>query len=330
MAADPLADVADELYALVPDEFTAARNARAKRLRLDDRALANAVAELRRPSPAAWLVNQLVRHRPDELEQLLQLGEQLREAQADLDAATLTALARERRKVVGALARDAGRLAEELGNEVRNPVLDEVAETLQAAMTDAAAAEAVRTGRLVRGLEAIGTEVDLDGAVAGGAVAGGAARAPAARTRQTTGGRPARDEVAERRERKRREEAESDEERGAREREEAKRAERERAERERAERAARQAEERAATAEQAAAEASTRLDEAHAAADRAAATRDDLEARLRELESQLSAAERELAEAERAVRPLEREHDRASRAAEEARAAADELRADLD
>jgi hypothetical protein len=325
MAADPLADVADELYALVPDEFTAARNARAKRLRLDDRALANAVAELRRPSPAAWLVNQLVRHRPDELDQLLQLGEQLREAQADLDAATLTALARERRKVVGALARDAGRLAEELGNEVRNPVLDEVAETLQAAMTDAAAAEAVRTGRLVRGLEAIGTEVDLDGAVAGGA-----ARAPAARTRQTTGGRPARDEVAERRERKRREEAESDEEREAREREEAKRAERERAERERAERAARQAEERAATAEQAAAEASTRLDEAHAAADRAAATRDDLEARLRELESQLSAAERELAEAERAVRPLEREHDRASRAAEEARAAADELRADLD
>jgi hypothetical protein len=321
--AGSLADVADELYALLPDVFTAARNARAKRMRLDDRELAKAVAELRRPSPAAWLVNQLVRHRPDQLEQLLQLGEQLREAQADLDAATLTALARERRKVVGALARDAGRLAAELGNEVRGPVTDAVAETLQAAMTDSSAADAVRTGRLVRGLEAIGTEVDLDGAVAGGSE-------PRSKTSARSTRTPARDEVAERRERKRREEAESDEEREAREREEAKQAERERAARERAERAAAKAEERAVAAEQAAAEASARLDDAHAAADRAAETRDDLEAQLRELESRLSAAERDLADAERAVRPLERDHDRASRAADEARAAADELRADLD
>lgn len=319
-----LADVADELYALLPDEFTAARNARAKRLRLDDRELAKAVSELRRPAPAAWLVNQLVRHRHDQLEQLLQLGEQLREAQSDLDAATLTALARERRKVVGALARDAARLAAELGNEVRGPVIDAVAETLQAAMTDASAADAVRTGRLVRGLEAIGTEVDLDGAVAGGETQ---ASTSGSRTKARP---PARDEVAERRERKRREEAESDEERETREREEAKQAERARAERERAERAAAKAEERASAAEQVAAEASARLDDAHAAADRAAATRDDLEAQLRDLETRLTAAERDLAEAERAVRPLERDHDRAARAAEEARAAAEELRADLD
>jgi hypothetical protein len=319
-----LAGVADELYALLPDEFTAARNARAKRLQLGDRALAKAVSELRRPAPAAWLVNQVVRHRADELEQLLQLGEQLRAAQADLDAATLTALARERRKVVGALARDAGRLARELGNEVRSPVIDAVAETLQAAMTDASAADAVRTGRLVRGLEAIGTEVDLDGAVAGGDATTGARPAP------PRGGTPARDEVAERRARKQREDAETDREREEREQAEAKQAERERAERERAERAAAKAEERAVAAEQTAAEASARLDDAHAAADRAAETRDDLEAQVRELESKLSAAERELADAERAVRPLEREHERAARAADEARAAADELRADLD
>ncbi|WP_308799041.1 hypothetical protein [Agromyces silvae] len=321
-----LTDLADELYGLLPDEFTAARNARAKQVRLDDRALANAVAELRRPSPAAWLVNQLVRHRADQLDELLRLGEQLQAAQADLDAASLTALARERRKVVGALARDAGRLADELGNAVRGPVLDEVAETLQAGMTDASAATAVRSGRLVRGLEAIGTEVDLDGAVAGGiAPRGGASRATSRRTEPAPP-----DEVGERRARKRQEEHESEREREARERSEREAAERERAERARAERRADEAEARAVTAEQAAAEASDRLDAAHEAADRAAATRDDLEAQLRELESRLTAAERDLAEAERAVRPLEREHDRAARAAEEARAAADELRTELD
>lgn len=323
--APTLAEVADELYGLLPDEFTAARNARAKRLRLDDRALAKAVAELRRPSPAAWLTNQLVRHRADDLDQLLELGGQLRTAQADLDAASLTALARERRKVVGALARDAGRLADELGNPVRGPVLDEVAETLQAGMTDAAAADAVRSGRLVRRLEAIGTEVDLYGAVAGGATSGSSA----ARSRPAERSAP-RDEVAERRARKRREEHETERERETRERAEREQAERERAERERAERRADEAEQRAVAAEQTAAEASDRLDDAHASADRAAVTRDDLEAQLRELESRLTAAERELAEAERAVRPLEREHDRAARAAEEARAAADELRAELD
>jgi hypothetical protein len=317
-----LAEIADELYALLPDEFTAARNARAKTLRLDDRGLAKTVAELRRPSPAAWLVNQLVRHRRADLDQLLELGEQLRAAQADLDAAALTALARERRRVVGALARDAGVLADELGNPVRGPVLDEVAETLQAGMTDASAADAVRSGRLVRGLEAIGTEVDLDGAVAGG----GSGARPAPRRAPE----PMRDEVAERRTRKRQEEYETEREREARERTEREQAERERTARERAERRADEAEARAVAAEQTAAEASDRLDDAHAAADHAAATRDDLEAQLRDLESRLTAAERDLADAERAVRPLEREHDRAARAAEEARAAADELRAELD
>jgi len=333
-ADDALDDVADALYALLPDEFTSARNARANQLRADDRALAKAVGELRRPSPAAWLTNQLVRHRADELEELLQLGEQLRAAQADLDAAALTALARERRKVVGALARDAGRLADALGNAVRAPVVDEVAETLQAAMTDASAADAVRSGRLVRALEAVGTEVDLDGAVAGGTP--GPRRAARTGRSSSRGGAAAangdapRDEVGARRARKRQEDRETDREHAARERAEREQAERDRAARERAERRTAEAEARAVSAEETAAEASDRLDDAHAAADRAAAIRDDLEAQLRDLETRLAAAERDLAEAERAVRPLERAHDRAARAAEEARAAADELRAELD
>jgi DNA repair exonuclease SbcCD ATPase subunit len=293
-----LAGIAGELYGTLPAEFVAARNARAKELKPHDPALAGAVAELRRPAPAAWLVNQLARHRRDELEQLLEVGEELRAAQAELDAAALTALARQRRTVVAALAREAGALADQLGAPVRQPVLDEVAETLQAAMTDASAADAVRTGLLVRALEAVGTEVDLDGAVAGG-LAGGVAPAAAGRRANPP------DELAERRTRKQQEA-------------------RARAERELAE-----AEEKADAAEAAAAEASELVDTASAAAGAAAAQRDALLAERRELERRLSDAEGELARAEQAVPPLERERARAARAASDARAAAEALRARL-
>ncbi|QEO14463.1 transposase [Agromyces intestinalis] len=168
---DALLAEADELAGLPPDEFTAARNARAKQVRTDDRELARRIGELRKPSAAAWLVNQIVRHRPDRVDELLALGAELRAAQADLDARELTRLARERRALVQAVAREAGALADELGHPVREGVLGEVAETLQAGMTDASAEAAVRSGRLIRALEAIGTDVDLDGALMAGEAA---------------------------------------------------------------------------------------------------------------------------------------------------------------
>ena len=65
MATDALTAVADELYDLVPDEFTSARNARAKEAKTDDRELADRITQLKKPSPAAWIVNRLVReHAP--------------------------------------------------------------------------------------------------------------------------------------------------------------------------------------------------------------------------------------------------------------------------
>jgi hypothetical protein len=299
--ADAFADIANELYGLPPDEFTAARNARAKQLRGSDRDLANAVGGLRRPSAPAWLVNQLARRRGDELEQLLDLGEQLRAAQAEVDASALVSLARQRRKVVRALAQDAGALAEGLGHPVRGPVLDEVAETLQAAMTDASAADALRTGRLVRGLEAIGTEVDLTDAVA--AWSGGGHSGP-------TRAAPPRDEVGERRTKKQQQAAAAEAEKRAA--------------------AVAEAEKAASAAEEAEHEASARRAEARAEVEAATSTRDELQTALRELEQRLADAERALAVAERAADERDREHEAATRAAEEARAAADELHAARD
>lgn len=161
-----LEDLADGLYALRPDEFTAARNALAKDTKGSDAELAAEVQALRKPSPAAWVVNALARHRREELVELVQLGATMREAQAELDRASIAELAKQRRQVVAAMARSGAELAAELGQKVTQPVVDEVAQTLQAALADEVAAGAVLSGRLLRRLETVGTEVDVTDAVA--------------------------------------------------------------------------------------------------------------------------------------------------------------------
>lgn len=185
------AEIADELYDLHPTEFTAARNVAAKDSPDRERIMA-----LKKPTPAAWLVNLLVRQRNADITAVLELGAQLREAQADLDRESLADLTRQRRQLVAALARQGAELAQVQGHKVSAAVVDEVSQTLQAAMADPDAAAAVATGRLVRPLATIGLSVDLDGAVAGDA-------APRTRAPQPV------DELEEKRAEKRRREAEA-------------------------------------------------------------------------------------------------------------------------
>lgn len=178
--------VATELYALPPDEFTAARNVRANQA---DRPLAAQIKALRKPTAAAWAVGLLARE--GQLGDALELSAALREAQDDLDAAELNRLGRQRRALVAALAAQAADLAAAKGVTVSASARTEVEKTINAAVMDAAAAAAVMTGRLVRTLEATGLEpVDLTDAV-GGSVPG-VPDAPA----------PSRDDLAERRARK--------------------------------------------------------------------------------------------------------------------------------
>ena len=76
---------ADELYALQPSELTRERDERAKALRKEgDRDEADAVKALRKPTLAAWALNQLARRQPKEVERLLAAGEELRSAQEEL------------------------------------------------------------------------------------------------------------------------------------------------------------------------------------------------------------------------------------------------------
>ncbi|MFB8388202.1 transposase [Microbacterium sp. NPDC055910] len=179
MGADDVDDIAAELYVLPPDEFTAARNARATGPH------ARSVKALRKPTVAAWAVNLLVHD--GQLAEAVELSAALRDAQDDLDAAELAKLGRQRRALVAALAGEAVRLAERAATAVSAAARDDIEKTINAAIMDAAAASAVLTGRLVKPLEA-GAIGDLAGAV-GGSLAGVPQPAP-------------RDDLAERRARK--------------------------------------------------------------------------------------------------------------------------------
>jgi predicted transcriptional regulator len=162
---DELLSIADELYALSLPEFTPARDARAKELKGTE--LAAQIKKLKKPSLAAWVVNLLVRHETEQVEQVLAVGAALREAQASMSGDELRQLTRQRRQLTAAVTTQARRLAREHGQKITDAVAQQVEATLTAAMVDEECAKAVRSGMLLTALEATGVDaVDLDRAVA--------------------------------------------------------------------------------------------------------------------------------------------------------------------
>ena len=151
-----IAEIATELYGLVPGEFVAARDARAKELRGADRELADQVKALRKPSTAAWAVNLLARSEPDLLEQVLALGVSLRQAQAGLQGQELRTLAKQRRQLISAVTAQVKDLASASGVGLTEAVTRQVEDTLAAAMADEAAAAAVHSGMLTDALTSTG------------------------------------------------------------------------------------------------------------------------------------------------------------------------------
>jgi hypothetical protein len=106
----------DDLYSLTPGEFTRARNALAARLKKDGREEeADAVRSLRRPSVALWAVNQVARRDRDAVERLVELGEELREAQIEGRAADFRRATRERSSALRRLADQLETILEEAG-----------------------------------------------------------------------------------------------------------------------------------------------------------------------------------------------------------------------
>lgn len=156
-------DEIDALYALPPDEFTAARNELAKRT--GDAGL----RKLKRPSQAAGIVNRLVRARRADAERLVEAGRALRGAQARGEGVE-GALAAER-SALAALV-DAARAE----GAKTDAVLARIRATFQAAAADDEAAEQVLAARLEHELEPPGFAPLL---AAAATAATGRKRAPA-------------------------------------------------------------------------------------------------------------------------------------------------------
>ncbi|WP_392544062.1 hypothetical protein [Oryzobacter telluris] len=158
-----LEEIARELYALPPAEFTAARNARSATVRAEgDRGLAEEVKRLRRPSVGAWVLDLLAREHPQDVVPVVELGGRLREAMGVLGAEDLRALDRQRRELTRAVAAQAAAHAEAAGQPVNGAVTAAVEESLRAAMVDEPAGRALLTGLLTDTFTTTGLDpVDL-------------------------------------------------------------------------------------------------------------------------------------------------------------------------
>ena len=267
----------DDLYGLPLDQFIPERTAMARELRkAGERERAGEVAALRKPSVAAWAVNQLVRTQRQPVADLLEAGDALRIAQDDVlagrgDAQSLRAAVEHERAAVDALTDAARGLLSSDGNELSETIIERVSDTLHAAALEDEARSQVSEGRLERELRHVGL---------GGFGALGAAP-PAPRAEKRAPKRSATKETG------------TDEKQKARERE---RTAREEAKaREEARREARATER----------EAKRREERAERAANLARERRDKAVEALREAEAGLEAAEAQLQDAVAAVSAAE-------------------------
>jgi hypothetical protein len=152
---DALAGEIDRLYALPLDEFTAERDELAKRLRKEaDAEAAGAVKGLKKPSIAAWAVNQVQRDRPDEVRELIDVTEELHRVYKKLSSAgareRLGEAAEMQRRLIQSLVRCAAQLLEAGGHPANDTTLEKVADTLRAAGLDPDVREQVAAGRVVK------------------------------------------------------------------------------------------------------------------------------------------------------------------------------------
>jgi hypothetical protein len=140
-------DDLDTLYAAAPQDFTQLRtelSAAAKKR--GDAEAAKQLKAARKPTTAAWVVNNLVHNEAQARDRLRDLSDQLRTAHAEMDGERIRALSAEQRQLVSRLTRDALTAAEQVNPSAA--LRDDVSQTLQAAIADPEVA--ARLGRLVK------------------------------------------------------------------------------------------------------------------------------------------------------------------------------------
>ena len=161
----------DELYAAPLTGFVSARKALSRKLRAaGDKERARAVEALKKPSLAAWVLNQLVRRDRARVDAVLASLDQQRDLQlgaldGTLDPKALRAARDQERAHTAALATAAEGILEEGGQAASKGNVDRVIKALRAVALSPAAREELLSGRLVDeapagGFEAAAEQLD--------------------------------------------------------------------------------------------------------------------------------------------------------------------------
>lgn len=181
---------AEDLYGLPLEEFTKARDALARSTAKEQGKEAGAaIKALKKPSVAAWALNQLARRHPEDVSQLLEAGARLRRAQTATleggDPAELREATRAEAAEVTAAAGLARSILAEAGRPGSDAQLDRMVSTLRAAAVDPVGGEQLRRGVLTADLNPAGfgfgtgtDDLDLEAALAA------STKAPPRRSRQ--------------------------------------------------------------------------------------------------------------------------------------------------
>jgi hypothetical protein len=148
----------DRLYTLPLDEFTAARNDLAQRLkRAGQKDAAVDVQSLRKPTVPVWAINQIAREHGKDVKKLVEASDELRAAQQRAlgggESDQLRAATSAEREALRTLTHHAQLL---LGREAPAATLERVSSTLRAAALDPETRELLVNGRLSDELQSAG------------------------------------------------------------------------------------------------------------------------------------------------------------------------------
>jgi hypothetical protein len=158
-----LEQAADELYGAELADFVELRKRLAKELRNGGKdAEADALAKLRKPSVAAWTLNQLARRQRRDVDLLLDAGHRLREAQAGVlrgaEKESFEQSRKTERDALQRLMREAERLLAGHGKPSAN-VLNQVRESLRTAAISTTGRELLARGRFTEPSRAEGFDI---------------------------------------------------------------------------------------------------------------------------------------------------------------------------
>jgi hypothetical protein len=155
-----LDEATDSLYGADLDDFVAERTRLARELRdAGDGTGSAQVAKLKKPTLAAWALNQLSRRRRRDVDLLLDAGHRLRQAQEGVtrgaDRVSFEQAQKTERDALRRLTQEAGKL---LGG-ASPAVLAQISNTLRAAAVSEAGRELLARGRFTKPLESEGFDV---------------------------------------------------------------------------------------------------------------------------------------------------------------------------